>query len=268
MRSRQRLYRRAKSTRSPSLLASYRSLRNLILSSLKHSKASFFRSLSHSPSSKFWSFVKSLRKSTSCIRACHQMAPPSSRILTNPSASILFSLLVLTPLLLLFPPFLLPLLLCPALPSSFALRTAFAILFPNFHPKLLLVQMASHHGCLKPHLHLSPLLFATYLTFPFPLAWYPWTGNPPLSSQFQNHPLLQILLLTIGLSLSFVSSVNFLKSIFTPFSLIFVCLAISSHPSSLVSSLNAQLPLLCSFLLTPFFLSLNLMFLSVVSFLY
>ena len=101
-------------------------------------------------------------------------------------------------------------------------------------------------------------------TFPFPLAWYPWTGNPPLSSQFQNHPLLQILLLTIGLSLSFVSSVNFLKSIFTPFSL---CLAISSHPSSLVSSLNAQLPLLCSFLLTPFFLSLNLMFLSVVSFL-
>ena len=35
------------------------------------------------------------------------------------------------------------------------------------------VQMASHHGCLKPHLHLSPLLFATYLTFPFPLAWYP-----------------------------------------------------------------------------------------------
>ena len=50
---------------------------------------------------------------------------------------------------------------------------AFAILFPNFHPTLLLVQMASHHGCLKPHLHLSPLLFATYLTFPFPLAWYP-----------------------------------------------------------------------------------------------
>ena len=120
---------------------------------------------------------------------------------------------------------------------------------------------------LKATSALLPLLFATYLTFPFPLAWYPWTGNPLLSSQFQNHPLLQILLLTIGLSLSFVSSVNFLKSIFTPFSLIFVCLAISSHPSSLVSSLNAQLPLLCSFLLTPFFLSLNLMFLSVASFL-
>ena len=67
MRSRQRLYRRAKSTCSPSLLASYRSLRNHISSSLKHSKASFFHSLSHSPPSKFWSFVKSLRKSTSCI---------------------------------------------------------------------------------------------------------------------------------------------------------------------------------------------------------
>ena len=51
----------------------------------------------------------------------------------------------------------------------------------------------------------------------------------------QNHPLLPI-----RLSLSFVSSANVLKSIFTPSSLIFVCLAISSPPFSLVSSLNAQ----------------------------
>ena len=78
MHSRQRLYRRAKSTRSPSLLASYRSLRNHISSSLKHSKASFFRSLSHSPPSKFWSFVKSLRKSTSCIPTLPVWFPPST----------------------------------------------------------------------------------------------------------------------------------------------------------------------------------------------
>ena len=125
--------------------------------------------------------------------------------------------------------------------------------------------MASHHGCLKPHLHLSPLLFATYsiTTGLVPLDWkssfiVPVPKSSPPSDSPSNY---------IGLSLSFVSSVNFLKSIFTPFSLIFVCLAISSHPSNLVSSLNAQLPLLCSFLLTPFFLSSNLMFLSVASFL-
>ena len=137
----------------------------------------------------------------------------------KPSASIL---LVLTPLLLLFPPFLLPLLLSPVLTSSFALRTAFAVLFPNCHPKLCLVHTASHLGCFKPLLHLSPLHFATYLTFPFPLAWYSLTGNPLLLYQFQNHPLLLILLLTMGLPLSFVSSANFLKSIFTLSSLIFV----------------------------------------------
>ena len=64
MRTRQRLYRRAISTRSPSHLSSYRSLRNHITSSLKHS---FFHSLSHAAPSKFWSFVKSLRKSTTSI---------------------------------------------------------------------------------------------------------------------------------------------------------------------------------------------------------
>ena len=124
------------------------------------------------------------------------------------------------------------------------------------------------HLILDPLLHLSPLHFATYLAFPFQLSCrYPLTGNPLLLYQFQKHPLLLILLLTRGLSLSFVTSVNFLKSTFTPSSLIFVCLAISSPSFSPVSSLNAQLPLLFSFLLTPFFLSFNLMYLSVASFL-
>ena len=47
----------------PSFLAQS-SLRNHITSSLKHSKASFFRSLSHAAPSKFWSFVKSLHTSS------------------------------------------------------------------------------------------------------------------------------------------------------------------------------------------------------------
>ena len=64
---RQRLYLKAKSSSSPSLSRSYRSLRNSISSSLKKSKASVFHSLSYSFRSKFWSFVKSLRRSSSSI---------------------------------------------------------------------------------------------------------------------------------------------------------------------------------------------------------
>ena len=67
IRLRQRLYLKAKSSSSPSLSQSYRSLRNSISSSLKKSKASFFHSLSYSSPSKFWSFVKSLRRSSSSI---------------------------------------------------------------------------------------------------------------------------------------------------------------------------------------------------------
>ena len=48
-------------------MSSYRTLRNHISRSLKQSKASFYHSLSHAPPSKFWSFVKSLRKSSSAI---------------------------------------------------------------------------------------------------------------------------------------------------------------------------------------------------------
>ena len=44
---RQRLFLKAKSSSSPTLIRSYRSLRNSISSLLKKSKASFFRSLSH-----------------------------------------------------------------------------------------------------------------------------------------------------------------------------------------------------------------------------
>ena len=67
IRLRQRLFLKAKSSSSPTLIRSYRSLRNSISSSLKKSKASFFHSLSHSSPSKFWSFVKSLRRSSSSI---------------------------------------------------------------------------------------------------------------------------------------------------------------------------------------------------------
>ena len=67
IRLRQRLFLKAKSSSSPTLIRSYRSLRNSISSTLKKSKASFFRSLSHSSPSKFWSFVKSLRRSSSSI---------------------------------------------------------------------------------------------------------------------------------------------------------------------------------------------------------
>ena len=67
IRLRQRLFLKAKSSSSPTLIRSYCSLRNSISSSLKKSKASFFRSLSHSSLSKFWSFVKSLRRSSSSI---------------------------------------------------------------------------------------------------------------------------------------------------------------------------------------------------------
>ena len=63
----QRLFLKAKSSSSPTLIRSYLSLRNSISSSLKKSKALFFRSLSHSSPSKFWSFVKSLRRSSSSI---------------------------------------------------------------------------------------------------------------------------------------------------------------------------------------------------------
>ena len=66
MRTRQRLYRKVKSS-SASLMSSYRSLRNSISSSLKNSKASFFHSLFHAPPSKFWSFAKSLHRTSSSI---------------------------------------------------------------------------------------------------------------------------------------------------------------------------------------------------------
>ena len=67
IRKHHRLYQRAKSSSSPTVMASYRSLRNSIRSQLKKDKSTFFSSLSSAPPSKFWLFVKSLRKNPSNI---------------------------------------------------------------------------------------------------------------------------------------------------------------------------------------------------------
>ena len=67
IRKRHHLYQRAKSSSSPTVMASYRSLRNSIRSQLKKDKSTFFSSLSSAPPSKFWLFVKSLRKNPSNI---------------------------------------------------------------------------------------------------------------------------------------------------------------------------------------------------------
>ena len=122
---------------------------------------------------------------------------------------------------------------------------------PNCHRKLLLGLMASLHGCLKPPLHILSTRFVTFSTCLSPLAWYLLTGSPPSLSLSPNYPLLPILHQIMGLSHSFVLSVNFLKSTFIPFSLIFVRLSNSFLPSSSVSSLNGRLSLPSSSQLTP-----------------
>ena len=103
--------------------------------------------------------------------------------------------------------------------------------------------MASHHGCLKPPLHIlpppPPPRFVTFSTCLSPLAWYLLTGSPPSSSLSPNHPLLPILYQIIGPSHSLI---NFLKSTFIPFSLVFVCLLFSTH--SILSLLESN-PSVC-----------------------
>ena len=80
IRDRHRLFAQAKSRHSPHLWSSYRLLRNEISAAIKRSKASYFQSLSSSPR-QFWSYVRSLRKTSASIPALS--SPNSPPILSD-----------------------------------------------------------------------------------------------------------------------------------------------------------------------------------------
>ena len=146
IRLRQRLYLKAKSSSSPSLSRSYRSLCDSISSSLKKSKASFFHSLSHSSPSKFWSFVKSLRRSSSSIPPlysnghCCQFDSDKANCLNS------FLYPVLIHLLLISTPFPHTLIFLALILSS-ALKVALSLSFLTSLLKWPLVLMAFPLGC-------------------------------------------------------------------------------------------------------------------------